>query len=549
MAVFHRLGLAQPRRRSDRRHRNHAGRDRTPPGRGMPARERGALSPAKPDRFADPAQQRPPVPPCPRSGNGTLRPLPPPALPADCRCGRFQAGQRHLGSCRGQPRAADPGRGHPVLPAPDRQCLPLWRRGVRRPDAGDRCAGRRPVRRAPARLLRRKFAGAFRWHRAQCQHQHRGHRLLPWRRRAQPVLPRRRRHVPGQAPGQEPRRRSRTAERPVVATPTRLGRGRFPELPERRRQGENGADRGGACHARLRLLTAKVYPMLTALIAVFIVAYAAIALEHPLKINKSASALVGAGLLWTIYALATGDHHLVSEQLGESLMGTAQIVFFLMGAMTIVEVVDAHNGFEVITQRIRTTSLSSLMWLGGFVTFFLSATLANLTTIIVMISLMRKLLAKHEDRLFFAGIIVIAANSGGAWSPIGDVTTTMLWIGGQITALAIIKSVFLPALVSLIVPLAITAYVLRGKLVESPAVDDGDHGIKTTEFERNLMFYLVIGILVAVPAFKTITHLPPFMGLLFGLGILWLVGDIVHRHKEDEYKQHLTLAHALSKID
>jgi Na+/H+ antiporter NhaD/arsenite permease-like protein len=289
--------------------------------------------------------------------------------------------------------------------------------------------------------------------------------------------------------------------------------------------------------------------MLSALIAVFIVAYAAIALEHPLKINKSASALVGAGVLWTIYALATGDHHLVSEQLGESLMGTAQIVFFLMGAMTIVEVVDAHNGFEVITQRIRTTSLSSLMWLVGFVTFFLSATLDNLTTTIVMISLMRKLLAKHEDRLFFAGIIVIAANSGGAWSPIGDVTTTMLWIGGQITALAIIKSVFLPALVSMIVPLAITAYVLRGKLVESPAVDDGDHGIKTTEFERNLMFYLGIGILVAVPAFKTITHLPPFMGILFGLGILWLVGDIVHRHKEDEYKQHLTLAHALSKID
>ncbi|TXH00687.1 MAG: sodium:proton antiporter [Rhodocyclaceae bacterium] len=289
--------------------------------------------------------------------------------------------------------------------------------------------------------------------------------------------------------------------------------------------------------------------MLSALIAVFVIAYAAIALEHPLKINKSASALVGAGVLWTIYALATGDHHLVSEQLGESLMGTAQIVFFLMGAMTIVEVVDAHNGFEVITQRIRTTSLSSLMWLVGFVTFFLSATLDNLTTTIVMISLMRKLLAKHEDRLFFAGIIVIAANSGGAWSPIGDVTTTMLWIGGQITALAIIKSVLLPALVSMIVPLAITAYVLRGKLVESPAVDDGDHGIKTTEFERNLMFYLGIGILVAVPAFKTITHLPPFMGILFGLGILWLVGDIVHRHKEDEYKQHLTLAHALSKID
>jgi Na+/H+ antiporter NhaD/arsenite permease-like protein len=289
--------------------------------------------------------------------------------------------------------------------------------------------------------------------------------------------------------------------------------------------------------------------MLTALVVVFVVAYAAIALEHPLKINKSASALVGAGLLWTIYALAEGGGHEVGHELSESVMATAQIVFFLMGAMTIVEVVDAHNGFEVITRRIRTAQLSSLMWIIGFVTFFLSAVLDNLTTTIVMISLVRKLLARHEDRLFFAGIIVIAANSGGAWSPIGDVTTTMLWIGGQITSLAIIKSVILPALVSMVVPLAITAWVLRGKPVEARAIDEGEHGIQTSEFERNLMFFLGIGILVAVPAFKTITHLPPFMGILFGLGILWLVGDLVHRHKEDEFKQHLTLAHALSRID
>ena len=181
--------------------------------------------------------------------------------------------------------------------------------------------------------------------------------------------------------------------------------------------------------------------MLTAIATVFVIAYTAIALEHPLKINKSASALVGAGLLWTIYALSMGDAHLVSEQLSESLMGTAQIVFFLMGAMTIVEVVDAHNGFAVITKRIRTSKLSTLMWLVGFVTFFLSSILDNLTTTIVMVSLMRKLLAKHEDRLFFAGIIVIAANAGGAWTPIGDVTTTMLWIGGQITTIAIIQMI------------------------------------------------------------------------------------------------------------
>ncbi|WP_153145712.1 sodium:proton antiporter NhaD [Dechloromonas sp. H13] len=289
--------------------------------------------------------------------------------------------------------------------------------------------------------------------------------------------------------------------------------------------------------------------MLTALVVVFVVAYAAIALEHPLKINKSASALIGAGLLWTIYALSTADHELISHQLGESLMATAQIAFFLMGAMTIVEVVDAHNGFEVITKRIKTQQLSTLMWLVGIVTFFLSALLDNLTTTIVMISLMRKLLSNRGDRLFFAGIIVIAANAGGAWSPIGDVTTTMLWIGGQITAMNIITSVFPAAVVSLLVPLAITAWVLRGRPVESPEHIEMDHGLKTTEFERNTMFFLGLGTLIAVPAFKTITHLPPFLGILFGLGIVWLVGDLIHRNKESEYKNHLTLAHALSKID
>lgn len=289
--------------------------------------------------------------------------------------------------------------------------------------------------------------------------------------------------------------------------------------------------------------------MLTSLVIVFIIAYAAIALEHPIKINKSASALVGAGLLWTIYALASGDSQKISHELGESVMATAQIVFFLMGAMTIVEVVDAHNGFEVITKRIRTTHLSTLMWLVGFVTFFLSAILDNLTTTIVMISLMRKLLAKHDDRLFFAGIIVIAANSGGAWSPIGDVTTTMLWIGGQITTLAIIQSVFLPSVISMVVPLGVTALCLRGRLIDAPTINEGKHGPLTTEFEKNLMFFLGLGILVAVPAFKTMTHLPPFMGILFGLGILWLVGDLVHRKKEDEDKYHLTLVHALSRID
>ncbi len=289
--------------------------------------------------------------------------------------------------------------------------------------------------------------------------------------------------------------------------------------------------------------------MVTALVAVFVVAYAAIALEHQLRVNKSASALIGAGLLWTLFAMASGAHHLVGEQLNESLAATAQIVFFLMGAMTIVEVVDAHNGFEVITSRIKTTKLSSLMWLVGFVTFFLSSVLDNLTTTIVMISLMKKLLDQQEDRLFFAGMIVIAANAGGAWSPIGDVTTTMLWIGGQISSLGIMKAVFLASIVNLLVPLAITGYLLRGRAVSSPVrVENGDSS-SCTAFERNLMFFMGIGTLVAVPIFKTVTHLPPFMGILFGLGILWLTGELVHRGKEDSEKEHLTLARALVRID
>lgn len=289
--------------------------------------------------------------------------------------------------------------------------------------------------------------------------------------------------------------------------------------------------------------------MLVLLTVIFLLAYTAIALEHPLKVNKSSSALIGAGLLWTVYAVSTGNHHLVNEQLNESLSATAQIIFFLMGAMTIVELVDAHQGFEVITSRIKTTQQTSLLWLIGFVTFFLSAMLDNLTTTIVMISLMKKLLDKHDDRLFFAGVIVVAANAGGAWSPIGDVTTTMLWIGGQITTMAIIKGVFLASLANLIVPLAITSYFLRGKQVVAPTFVDRRRGAITTPFERNLMFTLGIGTLIAVPIFKTLTHLPPFMGILFGLGILWLVGELVHRNKNEEEKYHLTLTHALAKID
>jgi Na+/H+ antiporter NhaD/arsenite permease-like protein len=285
-----------------------------------------------------------------------------------------------------------------------------------------------------------------------------------------------------------------------------------------------------------------------AIVVIFVIAYAAIALEHPIRINKSASALIGAGLLWTVYALWSGDPALVEQQLNDSVSSTAQIVFFLIGAMTIVEVIDAHNGFEVITSLIRTKKQVTLMWIVGLVTFFLSAILDNLTTTIVMISLMKKLLDNQSDRLFFAAMIVIAANAGGAWSAIGDVTTTMLWIGGQITPLAIIKGVFLASLINLVVPLLVVSVQLKGREVIAPR-QAGHGGVQTSKFERNLTFFLGLGILVLVPAFKTVTHLPPFMGILFGLGILWMVGELVHRDKEEDEKKRLTLVHALTRID
>ena len=288
--------------------------------------------------------------------------------------------------------------------------------------------------------------------------------------------------------------------------------------------------------------------MLGAIVAIFIIAYAAIALEHPIKINKGASALLGAGVLWTVYAVFGGDHARIGNELNESVTTTARIVFFLIGAMTIVEVIDAHNGFEVITSQIRTRKQTTLMWTVCFVTFFLSAVLDNLTTTIVMISLMKKLSGNQTDRLFFAAMIVVAANAGGAWSVIGDVTTTMLWIGGQITPLPIIKGVFLPSLVNLLLPLVVGTYLLRGKIIIPPSnPESSDRSVNL--FERNLIFYLGLGLLVAVPAFKTITHLPPFMGILFALGILWATGELLHREKEPDEKEPLTLVHALKQID
>ena len=288
--------------------------------------------------------------------------------------------------------------------------------------------------------------------------------------------------------------------------------------------------------------------MLLALTVVFVVVYAAIALEHPIRIDKSASALFGAGLLWSIYAVVGNDHEAIVHQLRESIGSTAGIIFFLMGAMTIVEVIDAHDGFEIITSQIKTKKLTTLMWVVCVVTFFLSAVLDNLTTTIIMVSLIRKLLDKQSDRLLFASLIVIAANAGGAWSPIGDVTTTMLWIGGQITAFEIVKALFLASIANMLIPLLVVNYQLRGRTFTMPELDDGNNAV-TRPFERNVMFALGVAILIMVPAFKAVTHLPPFMGILFGLGTLWLVGEVMHRDKQPQERKQLTVAHALTRID
>ena len=288
--------------------------------------------------------------------------------------------------------------------------------------------------------------------------------------------------------------------------------------------------------------------MMTMIAVVFVSCYAMIALEHPIKINKSAIALIAAGLMWTLYSFASplGVHHVV-EQLTEKLAETAAIVFFLISAMTIVEVTDSHGGFEVITCRIKATKLSTLLWIIGFIAFFLSSILDNMTTTIVMVALMKNLLKHHNQRLFFAGIIVIAANAGGAWSPIGDVTTTMLWIGGQVTTTNIMKTTFLASMLAMVVPLVMASFMLRGK-VEAPArVEQG--GCETTQFEKTVMFFMGMGSLIFVPIFKAVTHLPPYLGILLALGVVWLVGDILHRNKAAEEKEHFTLSKALKRID
>lgn len=279
--------------------------------------------------------------------------------------------------------------------------------------------------------------------------------------------------------------------------------------------------------------------MLTAIIATFIVGYACIALEHPLKVNKTATALLLGVVLWTMYSMAQVQFAGLlpagttwQSALTHHLGSTAEIVFFLMGAMTIVTLVDEYQGFRIITDLVRTRNKRKLLWILSVITFFLSAVLDNMTTSIVMCALLRKLISDKKDRWLFAGMIILAANAGGAWSPIGDVTTIMLWIGGQVTTLNIMVKTLVASLVCLVVPCWILGGQLHG---EVQPVLSRFNGIEIDRRWQNLIFFVGIAALVFVPVFKTLTHLPPYLGMLFGLSVLWILTEIIsrrHSHKD-----------------
>ncbi|MBN8688611.1 MAG: sodium:proton antiporter NhaD [Chitinophagales bacterium] len=287
--------------------------------------------------------------------------------------------------------------------------------------------------------------------------------------------------------------------------------------------------------------------MVVLLLIVFIAGYLAIAFEHPLQLNKAASALITGVLCWTIFMVNTsGEAHTVTEELLHHLGEIASILFFLLGAMTIVELIDTHNGFDIITRYISTNSKSRLLLLVTVITFFLSALLDNLTTAIVMASLCTKLLQSKEDKLWFCGVIVIAANAGGAWSPLGDVTTTMLWIGGQITALNIMKQLILPSLVVCAIPTLIVWFRFRGQQIEKITIPESSADEKK---DGKIILFAGIGFLVFVPVFKTLTHLPPFMGMLLALGLMWVITTLLHKSKDPELAEKFNVAKALQKVD
>ncbi len=300
--------------------------------------------------------------------------------------------------------------------------------------------------------------------------------------------------------------------------------------------------------------------MIFAVVACFIVGYILIVFEHPIKLDKSVPALLMGSLTWALISVGNLEvlDHLhqtasIDEVLLHHLGKTAEILFFLIGAMTIVELVDLHKGFAVITKMVKTQNKVKLLWITCIIAFFLSAILDNLTTTIVMVSLLRKLVPSKVDRIFFISMIIIAANAGGAWSPIGDVTTTMLWIGKKVSTMNLIIFLLIPSVVTLVVPLIVASFLkgMKGNLSSS----DSNMTNKTSHSDKllssNTMLIIGVGGLIFVPIFKTFTHLPPYMGMMLSLGIVWLVSEYIHpEEKFDKSNKHLFSAlHALSRIE
>lgn len=308
--------------------------------------------------------------------------------------------------------------------------------------------------------------------------------------------------------------------------------------------------------------------MILAIVLCFVIGYLLIAFEHPLKLDKTVPALLMGVLLWTFISVghlpivdAEGAVIEPGETYMDGLMGVlvhhigkiAEILIFLLGAMTIVELVDLHKGFSVITNRIRTNDKKKMLFIIGWLAFFLSSVLDNLTTTIVFISLIRKLVPDKQDRLWFASLVVIAANAGGAWSPIGDVTTTMLWIGKKVTTLKLIEDLFIPSVLCLLVPMIIMMFrkEFQGKLDQSLAEGEQRDKSKDKLLSSTLMFIMGIGGLIFVPVFKSVTHLPPYLGMILALGVVWLVSEYIHPEEDfsEERKQAYSVRHALSRIE
>lgn len=285
------------------------------------------------------------------------------------------------------------------------------------------------------------------------------------------------------------------------------------------------------------------------MVVVFVIGYFFIAMEHTFKINKSATALLLAVAMWTLYVAIGGFH--AGENHGvliEALGDTAEILFFLLGAMTIVETIDQHGGFSIITDRITTKSKRKLLWVISILTFFMSAVLDNLTTSIVMCALLRKLVSDKRDRWLFGGAVILAANAGGAWSPIGDVTTIMLWIKGNISAVGVIKETLLASIVCLIVPTLGISTMLKGELEKTPEVQTGNTVSLISKLQSKIVLGIGVGFLVFTPVFKTITHLPPYMGILLGLSVLWIVTELMHKRRPEVY-QRMNIGTVITRVD